>query len=132
MTFKLGQSGNPNGRPKGSRDKKAIIFEKITMEKGTELLKKGLEMALNGDAIMLKYFLNRMLPVKPKGVKVDLDFKNKKGYKEQCDLLNAALSDKDIDVDTYALLSNSITRTFEARELEDRVRNLEEKLNNGG
>ncbi|MGD9152161.1 MAG: DUF5681 domain-containing protein [Gammaproteobacteria bacterium] len=63
--FQPGQSGNPDGRPKGIKDKRTLYAETIESH-AEELINKALEMALKGDAVMLKIFLERILPVKPK------------------------------------------------------------------
>lgn len=65
MTFDKGQSGNPEGRPKGIKDKR-ILFAEIIESSNKELLNKALEMALGGNEQMLKMFLERILPAKPK------------------------------------------------------------------
>ncbi|MGD9107587.1 MAG: DUF5681 domain-containing protein [Gammaproteobacteria bacterium] len=63
--FKPGQSGNPEGRPKGIKDKRTLYVEMIESQ-AEELINKALEMALNGNEVMLKIFLERILPAKPK------------------------------------------------------------------
>jgi len=65
MTFDKGQSGNPEGRPKGIKDKRTLFAEIIESHK-EELLNKALEMALNGNELMLKMLLDRILPAKSK------------------------------------------------------------------
>lgn len=65
MTFEKGQSGNLEGRPKGIKDKR-VLFSEIIESNNKELLNKALEMALGGNEQMLKLFLERMLPAKPK------------------------------------------------------------------
>lgn len=62
MAFKAGVSGNPGGRPKKNRE----IFENNVLPHTEALIEKGVSMALAGDAQMLKLFLERMLPPKPR------------------------------------------------------------------
>jgi len=63
--FQPGQSGNSEGRPKGIKDKR-ILFAEIIESSNKGLLNKALEMALDGNEQMLKMFLERILPAKPK------------------------------------------------------------------
>lgn len=65
MTFEKGQSGNPEGRPKGIKDKRTLFVEIIESRK-KELLNKALDMALTGDQRMMRLLLDRLLPAKPK------------------------------------------------------------------
>ena len=74
--FKPGQSGNPEGRPKGIKDRR-IIFTEIIESHKEELINKALEMALNGNEMMLKMFLERILPAKPKDNVVNIDLTGK-------------------------------------------------------
>ena len=59
--FLKGQSGNINGRPKGIRDKRTILADVLDIRK-KELFDKALELALNGDTQMLRFFLERLIP----------------------------------------------------------------------
>jgi hypothetical protein len=63
--FQSGQSGNPEGRPKGIKDKRTLFVEIIESRK-EELLNKALDMALAGDQQMMRVLLDRLLPAKPK------------------------------------------------------------------
>lgn len=65
MTFEKGKSGNPEGRPKGIKDRRTLFAEMIESHK-EKLLNTALEMAFNGNEQMLKIFLDRLLPAKPK------------------------------------------------------------------
>lgn len=61
MPFAKGQSGNPTGRPKGARDKRALLFEHLVPH-GDQLISKAVEMALGGDSVMLKACLDKLIP----------------------------------------------------------------------
>lgn len=61
MPFEKGQSGNPNGRPKGSLGRHTKLREMIEPHK-EHLLNKAIHMALEGNEPMLKLLLSRLLP----------------------------------------------------------------------
>lgn len=67
--FKKGQSGNPNGRPKGSKNKATVISEAIQgklvgqLEKDAQhILMKTIEMAKDGDTTCIKLLMDRLMP----------------------------------------------------------------------
>ena len=62
--FAPGQSGNPLGRPKGSRNRVTEVVEALIHNNGEALGTKALEKALEGDRIMLQALLNRVVPVR--------------------------------------------------------------------
>lgn len=65
MTFEKGQSGNPDGRPKGLTDRRKI-FSKYIKEDMPEMIATAKRLAKEGDQQMLKLFLERFLPCVPK------------------------------------------------------------------
>ena len=61
MSFQKGQSGNPAGRPKGSKDKRTELRELLTPH-APALIDKAIEMALDGDTAAMKMCLDRIIP----------------------------------------------------------------------
>lgn len=61
MSFKKGQSGNPSGRPKGTKDKRTELRE-LLRPHAPVLVEKAVEMALDGDTTALKICLDRIIP----------------------------------------------------------------------
>jgi len=70
MTFKPGESGNPNGRPKGTTDRRTV-FRDMVEPHSIQLVNHAVEMALSGNEAMLRLLLDRLLPAKPKDEPLD-------------------------------------------------------------
>jgi len=62
--FTKGQSGNPAGRPKGSRNKATMAIETLLDGEGEALARKAIEMALSGDTAALRLCMDRILPAR--------------------------------------------------------------------
>ena len=62
--FKPGQSGNPNGRPKGSRHKTTLAIEKLLDGEGEEITRKAIELAKGGDMAAIRICLDRLAPAR--------------------------------------------------------------------
>ncbi|MHB2208655.1 DUF5681 domain-containing protein [Methylobacterium sp. CM6257] len=60
--FEPGRSGNPAGRPKGSRNRATVALEKILDGDAESILRKAVEMAQDGDPTALRLCLDRILP----------------------------------------------------------------------
>ena len=72
MAFKPNQSGNPDGRPKGSGYRQQLFKALIEPHKEA-LFDTGINLALAGNEGMLRLFLERMLPSKPIDDTIDID-----------------------------------------------------------
>jgi hypothetical protein len=62
--FQPGQSGNPNGRPKGSRNRSTLALETLLDGQAEALTQKAIELALAGDMAALRLCLDRILPAR--------------------------------------------------------------------
>jgi hypothetical protein len=60
--FEAGQSGNPKGRPKGSRNKTTLAAEMLLEGDADAIMRKLIEKAKNGDPTAMRLCLDRMLP----------------------------------------------------------------------
>ena len=61
VPFVKGQSGNPAGRRKGSKDRRTLLFEELVPHGGA-LVSKAVSLALEGDQQMLALCLNKLIP----------------------------------------------------------------------
>jgi hypothetical protein len=60
--FKKGSSGNPAGRPAGSRNKSTVACEELLEGQAEKLTQKALEMALEGNIQAMRLCLERIMP----------------------------------------------------------------------
>jgi len=72
MTFQPGQSGNPAGRPRGSRNRRTIAAERLFDEEGETLTRVLIDLARQGHPVALKLCMDRIFPVHDRPVTFDL------------------------------------------------------------
>ncbi len=60
--FQKGRSGNPNGRPKGSRNAATLACEALLDGQAEALTQKAIQMALDGDPMAMRLCLDRLFP----------------------------------------------------------------------
>jgi hypothetical protein len=70
--FSPGQSGNPAGRPKGSRNKATLVAEALLDEATGAVVAKAIDEALAGDALLLRTVF-RAICKKDPGRTIELD-----------------------------------------------------------
>ena len=71
--FQKGLSGNPAGKPPGTRHRVTQLVEGLIADKAEALTQRALESALAGDPALLKALLDRLAPPrKERPVEVDL------------------------------------------------------------
>ena len=62
MKFQKGQSGNPAGRPRGSRNKTTIRMQALLDRKARRLVNKAIDMAMGGNTTVLRLCMDRVVP----------------------------------------------------------------------
>jgi hypothetical protein len=132
MGFKSGQSGNPKGRPTGTKDRRTL-FRDMVEPSCPQLVQKAVDMALEGNEQMLKLLLDRLLPAKPKDNPIDIDLTNDSPLAKAKKIF-AALSNKEVTAHEASTLLSAIvdeTKIIETEDLTKRVEEIEHVMKGG-
>ena len=62
--FDAGKSGNPAGRPAGTRNKATLAIEALLEGDAEKIGRKAIELALDGDVVALRLCLERLAPIR--------------------------------------------------------------------
>jgi hypothetical protein len=62
--FQKGQSGNARGKPRGARNKTTRLAESLLDGEADGLVRKCIEMALDGDIAAMRLCVERLIPVR--------------------------------------------------------------------
>jgi hypothetical protein len=128
MTFQPGQSGNPAGRPRGSRNRRTILAEQLFDQDAERFTRKLIELAHLGHPVALRLCADRVLSVRDRPVTFDLP-----PMKTAADAVGAmssvveGLADGDLtpqEALKVAKLVQSYSKTLSTAELERELREL--------
>ena len=128
--FKPGQSGNPNGRPKGRRNRSSMAAEALLDGEAETITRKCIDLALDGDGTALRLCLSRILPVKRERT-ISLDLPALEDSQDSLRAIGTVLEAVGTGMITpsegqaVASLLETHRRTFEVEELERRLEVLE-------
>ena len=128
-----GQSGNPRGRPKGSRNRASLLLEHLIEGEGEAVVQVLLAAAKGGDVSAARALLDRLVPPrKERPVKVALPaLRSAKEARDALAAVTAAVADGDMlpgEGEALVKLLEAYARTAAAAELEERVAALEVRL----
>lgn len=125
-----GQSGNPRGRPVGSRNKKNVIADEFAKD-GSAVARVVMDAALAGDMQAANLVLQRLSPpLRARAEKVTFELTPDAPLTTQAQQIMTAVAEGSIDPETGQLLINCITAFAglkQVDELEARLIALEEK-----
>jgi Family of unknown function (DUF5681) len=131
--FKPGQSGNPKGRAKGSRNQMTLAMEALLDGESEALTRKAIELALGGDITALRLCLDRFLPPR-KDRPINFEMPSIARIEDAPVAMGAiasAVANGDItatEAADVARLVETYVRAVEASDLEKRLRAIEETL----
>lgn len=120
-----GQSGNPKGRPPGSRNRKNIIADEFSKD-GSKVARVVMDAALDGDLTACNLVLQRLSPpLRARAEKVMFELTPDAPLTEQAQQVLIAVAAGEIDPDTGKLLIDAISAFAGLRLVDD----LEQRLN---
>lgn len=125
-----GQSGNPRGRPAGSRNRKNVIAGELAKE-GSAVARVVMDAALGGDMQACNMVLQRLSPpLRARAEKVTFELSRDAPLATQAQQVLASVAEGQLDAETGKLLIDCIQSVAGIRavdELEARLIALEEK-----
>lgn len=130
--FRPGQSGNPAGRPRGSRNRATVLRDQLLRNDGETLVRVLRDRALGGDVDALKFLVSRILPpAKELPETTALDLLEGSSLSETGrEIIQSALRGEITDTRAKELTTalKTISALVETEELETRLRALEERM----
>ena len=129
-SFRKGQSGNPNGRPKGSRNQATLAAEALLDGEVEAITRKAIEKALQGDLMAIRLCLERILPtIKSRPIEIDLPpVETARDIQAAQGAVIAAMAKGEITPDDASMIAGVLEarrRAIETVELEKRIDILE-------
>jgi len=133
MPFQPGQSGNPAGRPRGSRNKKTIALEAMVDGEAEAVMQKMITLAKLGDDVAMRLCVERMMaprrerpvPLQLPRIETDADAR-----RASADVMEA-LADGEVTPREAEALLRTIAGAaviLQSSEIAARLRFLEERL----
>ncbi|APG08156.1 hypothetical protein BKD09_07435 [Bradyrhizobium japonicum] len=129
--FKKGVSGNPHGRPAGSRNKATLAVETLLDGQAEALTQKAVEMALAGDVVALRLCLDRIYPVR-KDRPVAFQLPPITSARDAADIMAAVAQAVAVghitpaDAAEYSKVVDVFVKAYHAAGLDDRVTRVEQ------
>ena len=130
MKFQPGQSGNPAGRPRGARNRRAIASERLFDEAAETLTETVIKLAREGHPVALRLCMERICPTRDRPVGFEVP-----GMATARDAVTAmgsvvqGVADGDLtprDAAQIAAVIQAFARTISTAELERELRELVE------
>ena len=134
--FQKGQSGNPSGKPPGTRARVTVLAEKLVEDQHDDIMKAVIERAKGGDPTAMRLCIERLIPVR-KGHPVVFDLPAIETAADVANALGAiagAMAAGELTPDEAGAVAGVLEakrRAIETVEHEERLRKLEERSPGG-
>lgn len=130
--FKPGKSGNPAGRPKGIKDRRVALREKL-LPHADQLIEMVTTFAKSGDMAAMKIIMDRLIPpLKEEPIHVEISkIENAVDCTQaQAAVVNAVAAGDMLPSEGQAIsnLIEAQRRAFETTELAQQMRDLHEEI----
>ena len=131
--FEKGQSGNPQGRPTGSRNRASLLLDEIADDEAEAIQRQVINAAKAGDLKAAELLLARIWPPR-RGRSVRIEFApihSAAGVSEAMAAVVDAMASGDITPDEAATITGILEvrrKVIETQELADRISRLERKM----
>lgn len=126
-----GQSGNPAGRPVGSKNRKTLLTQQLE-EQGSLVAQRVIEAALSGDIQAASLVLQRICPpLRPQSALVNFTLDSQAPLAEQAQEILSAIANGNIDPETGRNLINclgTVAGLMQTDELARRLDALEHRM----
>ena len=131
--FQKGQSGNPQGRAEGSRNKATLLLDRLAEDEAEAIQKQVIEAAKTGDLKAAELILARIWPPR-RGRPVHIDLPAVRTTTDVSDGMIAvvkAMAAGEVTPEEAATISGVLEarrKTLETQELAERVDRLEQEM----
>jgi hypothetical protein len=131
--FQKGASGNPAGRPPGSRNRAAVTMEALLEGDAEKLMQKATELALGGEISALRLCMERLLPPrKERPIRIDVGpLENANQLRDAVNAVIRTVAEGEITVREGEAVSNMISAqasVLATVDFESRLDELEQRL----
>lgn len=130
--FQKGQSGNPAGKPKGTRHRATVLLEALMQDGAEAVVSTVMNAAKNGDMQAAKIILDRLIPAR-KDAPISIDLPSINTANDAAAAMSGILSATchgeitPAEADTVAKLIGGFSRQLELANFEERLQALEQK-----
>jgi hypothetical protein len=127
--FKPGQSGNPAGKPTGTKNRATVMAQALFDGEAETLTRKIIELAMDGDMQALRVCVDRLCPpMKAQAAPVQVDIPETDSISDIANAFIKAAADGQLPPDVAAQLVSAVgtlARVVEVDELKERLVALE-------